>query len=50
MHAGREKIWEEIAGEQKRNAGHGDDPQKDGDRSVVWIDTGVHGDRLSQVP
>ena len=33
MRTGRKKLWKEIAGEQKRNAGHGDDPQKDPRRS-----------------
>ena len=43
MHACRKKRREEIAGEQQRNAGHGNDSQKDGNRSVAWIDAGVHG-------
>jgi hypothetical protein len=48
MTGGRKKTGKEIADEQKSNTGHGDDSQKHRDRSVVWIDTGVHGDRLSQ--
>jgi len=50
MRTCRKKIGEEIAEEQKCNTGHGDDSKKDGDRSMVWIDTGVHGVRLSQLP